>query len=60
MQRTELRAKRSNAHLGHIFPDSESPTGQRYVVNSAAFRFIPVEKMKQEHYEAFLPLVEKK
>ena len=52
MQRTEVRAKRSNAHLGHVFPDPQSPSGQRYVLNSAAFHFIPLERMKQEHYEA--------
>src|SRR4030095_380733 len=34
MQRTEVRAKRSNAHLGHLFPDPKSPTGQIYSVNS--------------------------
>lgn len=60
MQRTEVRAKRSNSHLGHVFPDPASPTGQRYTLNSAAFRFIPVERIKQEHYEPFLPLTEKK
>jgi len=60
MQRTEVRAKRSNAHLGHLFPDPKSPTGQRYSVNSAAFHFIPTERMKQEGYEAFQSLLEKK
>jgi peptide methionine sulfoxide reductase msrA/msrB len=60
MQRTEVRAKRSDAHLGHLFADPTSPTGQRYAVNSAAFHFIPTERMKDEGYEAFLPLVEKK
>jgi len=60
MQRTEVRAKRSGAHLGHLFADPTSPTGQRYAVNSAAFHFIPIERMKDEGYEAFLPLVEKK
>jgi peptide methionine sulfoxide reductase msrA/msrB len=60
MQRTEVRAKRSNAHLGHLFPDPKSSTGQRYSVNSAAFHFIPIERMKDEGYEASLSLVEKK
>jgi peptide methionine sulfoxide reductase msrA/msrB len=60
MQRTEVRAKRSNAHLGHVFPDPKSPTGQSYAVNSAAFHFIPKEEMKGEGYEAFLSLLEKK
>ncbi len=60
MQRTEVRAKRSNAHLGHLFPDPASPSGQRYTLNSAAFRFIPTERIKEEHYESFLPLLEKK
>jgi len=60
MQRTEVRAKRSDAHLGYFFADPTSRTGQRYAVNSAAFRFIPIERMKEEGYEAFQPLVEKK
>jgi methionine-R-sulfoxide reductase len=60
MQRTEVRAKRSNAHLGHLFPEAKSPTGQMYAVNSAALHFIPKEEMKKRGYEAYLPLVEKK
>ena len=60
MQRTEVRAKRSNAHLGHVFPDAKSPSGQCYAMNSAAFHFIPVEQMKDRGYEAYLPLLEKK
>ena len=60
MQRTEVRAKRSNAHLGYLFPDPKSPTGQSYSVYSAAFHFIPIEYMKDRGYEAFLSLVEKK
>lgn len=60
MQRTEVRAKRSNARLGYVFPDPQSPTGQRYVVYSAAFHFVPVEEMKDRGYEGYLSLVEKK
>ena len=60
MQRTEVCAKRSNAHLGHLFPDPKSPTGQSYAVNSAAFHFIPLERMKDEGYAAFVSLLEKK
>jgi len=60
MQRTEVRAKRSNAHLGYLFPDPKSPTGQNYSVYSAAFHFIPIEYMKDRGYEAFLSLLAKK
>lgn len=59
MERTEVRVKRSNARLGHVFPDPQSPSGVRYVLNSAAFHFIPVERMREEHYEAYLPLLRK-
>ena len=56
MQRTEIRATKSNSHLGHIFADPTSPTGRRYGVNSAAFQFIPLEKMEVEGYGKFLSL----
>ena len=60
MQRTEVRAKRSNAHLGHLFSEPKSPTGQMYAVNSAAFHFVPKEEMKDSGYQAYVSLVEKK
>ncbi|PYK75648.1 MAG: peptide-methionine (R)-S-oxide reductase [Verrucomicrobia bacterium] len=60
MQRIDVRAKRSDAHLGHLFPDPASPTGQRYAVESAALRFIPLEQMKDQGYEKSLSFVEKK
>jgi peptide methionine sulfoxide reductase msrA/msrB len=60
MQRTEVHAKRSNAHLGYVFADPKSPTGQRYVVYSAAFHFVPVEEMKDRGYEAYVSLFDKK
>ena len=60
MVRTEVTCSKCGGHLGHLFPDPTSPTGQRYALNSAAFRFILVERMKEEGYEAFLPLLEQK
>ena len=60
MQRIQVRAKRSNARLGHVFADPQSPTKRRYVVYSAAFHFVPIEQMKDRGYEAFLPLFDKK
>jgi methionine-R-sulfoxide reductase len=60
MQRIQVRAKRSNARLGHVFGDPQSPTKRRYVVYSAAFHFVPLEQMKDRGYEAYLPLFDKK
>jgi len=60
MQRIELRAKLSNSHLGHLFKDPTSPTGERYAVNSAVMRFVPVEKMEAEGYTEYLHPFEKK
>jgi methionine-R-sulfoxide reductase len=56
MVRTELRARKSDSHLGHLFDDGPPPTKRRYSVNSAAMRFVPAEKLKEEGFLEFLPL----
>ena len=51
--RVEIRSKRSNAHLGHVFQDNSTPTGRRYAVNSIAMYFIPIEEMDNAGYGAY-------
>lgn len=57
LRRTEIRSKHADNHIGHIILDGPASNNSvRYCMNSAAMRFVPVNKLAEEGYDRYLDL----
>jgi methionine-R-sulfoxide reductase len=55
--KTEVRSRHGDSHLGYVYTDGSPDDGcLRFVVNSAALRFVPLNQLDAEGLAEFIPI----